>query len=357
MSCTAWAAWAAGSFIIAALQEESFMRRSIALALILALTLSLATPAFADFQYSETTKMTGGMAAGMTKMLGVFSKDARKATQPRNTTISFKGNKMRREEEDGQAEIWDLDGRRIIHLDTKNKTYTAVTFEEMRAQMEAEKKKAAEQQSKHKGGDNAQLKITPKIKITPGTETKKLLGHTAKEVKVRIDMEMESTDPKSKGQSMTTWMTSDEWLAPVTGYDEVKRFYMRMAKEFEWLPGTALGGNVQFAPAMGELQKNSAKLEGMPLLHNTSMGFSGTGQPGQPAPQADQGGNPLSKGIGGLFGKKKKKDDDAQPAETTSASGSLMDMTVEVTSTSTSKLDASLFEIPAGYKQVEPKKK
>jgi len=324
--------------------------------LILALTLSLATPAFADFQYSETSKITGGMMSGTMKMLGAFSKDARKATQPKNTTISVKGNKMRREEEDGRAEIWDLDGRRIIHLDTKSKTYYSVTFEEMRAQMEEARKKAAEQQSKHKGSD-AQVKMTPKIKITPGAETKKLLGHTAKEVKVRIDMEMESTDPKTKGQSGAMWTVSDEWLAPVTGYDEMKRFYVRMAKELDWMPDAAMGGNVQFAPAMAELQKNSVKLEGMPLLHNTSVGFTGNGQPGQ-TPQADQGGNPLTKGIGGIFGKKKKKDEDAQqPAETASASGSLMDMTVEVTSTSTGKLDSGLFEIPAGYKQTEPKEK
>jgi hypothetical protein len=333
------------------------MRRTAALALIVLLTLSLSTPSFADFQYTETSTITGGMMVGTMKMLGAFSKDARKASQPRNTTISVKGNRMRREETDGKAEIWDLDGRRIIHLDTKSRTYYTVTFDEMRAQMEEARKKAAEQQSKHKGGDAAQVKMTPKIKITPGTETKKLLGHTAKEVKVRIDMEMESTDPKTKGQSGAMWTTSDEWLAPVAGYDEMKRFYMRMAKELDWMPDAVLGANPQFAPAMAELQKSSAKLEGMPLLHNTSVGFSGTGQPGQ-SPQANQSGNPLTNGIGGLFGKKKKKDDDAQqPAEAASASGSLMDMTVEVTSTSTSKLDSGLFDVPSDYKQVEPKEK
>ncbi|MBZ5523000.1 MAG: hypothetical protein LAP21_12245 [Acidobacteriia bacterium] len=334
------------------------MRRITALALIVMLTLSISTPAFADFQYSETSKITGGMMVGSMKVLGAFSKDARKVTQPKNTTISVKGNKMRREEDDGKAEIWDLDGRRIIHLDAKSQTYYSVTFDEMRAQMEEARKKAAEQQNKHKGKDgDAQVKMTPKIKITPGAGTKKLLGHTAKEVKVRIDMEMESTDPKTRGQSGAMWTSSDEWLAPVTGYDEMKHFNMRLAKEFEWLPGEVFGGNAQMAPAMAELRKNSVKLEGMPLLMNTSVGFSGTGQPGQ-SPQAEQSGNPLSKGIGGLFGKKKKKDDDAQqPAEAGSTTGSLMDMTVEVTAVSTSKLDAGLFGIPAGYKQVEPKRK
>src|SRR5205807_1320812 len=105
------------------------MRRTTALALILALTLSIATPAFADFQYTETTKMTGGAMSGSMRMLGAFNKDMRDANQPKATTISVRGNKMRREQADGRAEIWDLDGRRIIHLDAKNKSYTIVTFD------------------------------------------------------------------------------------------------------------------------------------------------------------------------------------------------------------------------------------
>jgi hypothetical protein len=173
---------------------------------------------------------------------------------------------------------------------------------------------------------------------------------------MRIDMEMESTDPKTKGQSGTMWTTSDQWRATVTGYDEMKRFNIRLAKEFAWLPGEVFGGSAQMAPAMAELRKNSANLNGMPLLMNTSVGISGNGQPGQ-SPQAGQSGNPLTKGIGGIFGKKKKKDDDAPAsADGSSTSGSLMDMTVEVTSVSTSKLDADLFSIPTGYKQIEQPK-
>jgi hypothetical protein len=104
----------------------------------------------------------------------------------------------------------------------------------------------------------------------------------------------------------------------------------------------------------------------MPLLSMVSVGMAG--QPGQtntPEASDDQkqsSSNPLSKGLGGIFGKKKKKDDamqddssgssDAAPA---GAPGSLMDTTVEVTSISTATVDANLFKIPEGYKQVQPK--
>jgi hypothetical protein len=334
------------------------MRRSLAAATGLALLLSTSTACLADFQYSETSKMTGGALAGSMKVLGVFSKDARQAGQGTTSTISVKGNRMRRESSQGTAEIIDLSGRRIIQLNLKQKTYSVMTFDEMRARLEEARKKAAEQQAKRAKGENPQLKITPKIQVAPGTQTKQILNYTAKEMKTRIDMEMESQDPNRPG-SANTWVTSDSWIAPVKGYDELKTFHMRMAKELDWLPGAVFGSNVQMNMASVELQKSTAKLSGLPLLQYTSMGM---GQPGststsQTQPQ-QQSGNPITKGLGGIFGKKNKQDNSQQPASNAGAqttAGSLMDMTIEVTSVSTSALDSGLFDVPAGFKQVEAK--
>jgi hypothetical protein len=345
------------------------MKRAIAGTLAAALMFSLSTPCFADFQYTETSKITGGAAVGAMKFAGVFSKDARQATQGTTTTISFKGNKMRREDSLGQVEIIDLDARRITHIDTKKKTYSTMTFDEMRAQMEEARKKAAEQQAKH-NKEQGNVKIVPKIQVTPGTGTKKLLDYTAKEMKVRVDMEMQSDDPKAKGQTANLWVNSDSWVAPVKGYDEVKRFYLRLAKELDWVPGAVLGANPQISPAMVEYRKSAATLNGMPLLALVSVGMAGqAGQTGTPqeASQADQkqaSGNPITQGIGGIFGRKKKKDDTAQQDNANSTSsnqapsgtaGSLMDTTTEVTSVSTSAVDAGLFQVPEGYKQVQTK--
>ena len=327
------------------------------------LVCTLSAPCFADFQYTETSKITGGAAAGAMKFAGVFSKDARQATQGSNSTISLKGNKLRREDSLGMVEIIDLDGRRIIHIDNKKKTYSIMTFDEMRQQMEEARRKAAEQQAKH-SKDQGQVKIVPKVQILAGSESKTLLNYPAKEMKVRVDMEMQSTDPQAKGQTANMWVNSDSYIAPVKGYDEVKRFYQRLAKELDWVPGAILGANPQIAPAMVEYRKSAATLNGMPLLSMVSVGM--TGQPGA-APQAAQddqkssGGNPITHGIGGLFGKKKNKDNAAQGdssksgSQSASTPGSLMDTTIEVTSVSTSAVDASLFAIPEGYKQVQTK--
>jgi len=337
------------------------MKRGIAFALASSLLFSLSTPCFADFQYTETTKITGGAAVGAMKFAGVFSKDARQMTQGTTSTISFKGNKMRREDSLGQIEIIDLDGRRITQIDTKKKTYSTITFDEMRARMEEARKKAAAEQAKRNKEQPSQVKITPKVTITPGTGSKKILDYNAKETKMRVDMEMTSDDPKAKGQAANMWVDSDAYIAPVKGYDEVKHFYQRMAKELDWLPGTMMGGNAQIAPAMVEYRKSATALNGMPLLSLVSVGMAG--QPGAPqqASHEDQksSGNPITGGIGGLFGKKKKKDDAAQDdqsnAKPSGAAGSLMDTTTEVTSVSTNAVDAGLFKVPEGYKQVEAK--
>ena len=344
--------------------KRGYMKRAIACVLASMLLFSLSTNCFADFQYTETSKITGGAAAGAMKFVGVFSKDARQATQGTTSTISFKGNKMRREDSLGQIEIIDLDARRITHIDTKKKTYSTITFDEMRAQMEEARKKAAEQQAKH-NKDQANVKIVPKIQVTPGAGTKKLLDYTAKEMKVRVDMEMTSDDPKAKGQAANMWVNSDSWIAPVKGYDEVKHFYMRMAKELDWVPGAVLGANPQISPAMVEYRKSAASLNGMPLLSMVSVGMEGqAGAPQQQASHDDQksSGNPISS-IGGIFGRKKKKDDSSPQDDKSGSSnaapsgtpGSLMDTTIEVTSVSTSAVDAGLFQVPEGYKQVQGK--
>jgi hypothetical protein len=336
------------------------MKRGIAFALVSTLVFSLSTPCFADFQYTETTKITGGAAAGAMKFVGVFSKDARQATQGTTSTISFKGNKMRREDSLGQVEIIDLDGRRITNIDTKKKTYSTMTFDEMKARMEEARKKVAAEQAKRNKEQPSQVKITPKVTITPGTGSKKLLDYTAKETKMRVDMEMTSDDPKAKGQTANMWVDSDSYIAPVKGYDEVKRFYQRMAKELDWLPGTMMGGNAQIAPAMVEYRKSATALNGMPLLSLVSVGMAGQPGAAQQTSHDDQksSGNPMSS-IGGLFGKKKKKDDATQDdkgeSKPSGTPGSLMDTTTEVTSVSTNAVDADLFKIPDGYKQVEAK--
>ena len=349
-------------------------RKSTALA---AMVLFVCQSGYADFKYSETSKITGGALVGMTKTLGVFSKDARHVMDPTTRTVAVKGNKLRTEESDGHIQIIDLDGRRFIEIDPKTKTYGIATFDDMkkameqkRAEMEAKMK---EEQAKHGNEPQANLKITPKFESTETGATKTLLGLSAKEVKAKMEMTMESTDPKTQGQQMTTVVNADQWIAPeVPGYSEIRDFYMKMAKELDWIPGQMMGAmaNSNIQLSMSELRKsNLAHITGMPMLVYTSMSMAGNGQnPGaqqqaaQPQPQgqpqqSDDSSIPtspqdmLSKSLGGMFHKKQKQQQqqDAQTTNPASTPGSLMEMQSEVTAYSSDSLDSSLFAPPAGY--------
>ena len=341
----------------------------------------------ADFKYTQSSKMTGGSLLTMTKSLGVFSKNARKLDEPQLSTIMVKGNRMRSEHSTGTVEIIDLDSRRFINIDTIKKTYSTMTFEEFKANMERAQERAKEEQAKAvaKHPEAANLKVTPKVHSEETGATRTILDLPTKEVKWQIEMQFESTDPKvqqqAQGASMT--MNSDAWLAPsVPGYDEMRQFYVRMAKQLDWLPGAMgnmTGMNAQMGPAMREFQKNLATVKGMPLLQNISFGMTSTAvpqnqtsasQPSQtPPPQQsdDQGsvptstGSAISKGMGsvfGSFGKKKKHDQDAADSSNSaqqsgSATGALMEMQIKVTQYSNGSVDGGLFDIPAGYTQVQ----
>jgi hypothetical protein len=334
------------------------MKRLVSSALVFCLMAGPSVAAFADVQYTEQSKITGGAAAGAMKFAGVFSKDARQATQGSTETISVKGNKMRQESSLGTATIYDLDARKIINIDLKHKTYSVTTFDEMRRQMEEARRKAEEKQAKSHKGDAQQVKIIPKIKVTPGSGSKQILNYTAKEQKTQIDMEMQAQDEKHNTQNGNMWVNADTYVAPVKGYDEVKRFYARLAKELDWVPGTIFGGNsnVQIGQPMIEYRKSLTTMNGMPLLSYVSVGSGPnpgtTGQAAASQPEKKSG-NVVSRGLGGMFGKKQKEDSSQQSI---GAGTSLMDMTTEVTSFKAAPVDASLFTIPAGFKEVEAKK-
>jgi len=360
------------------------MKTKLSLIRLIIFVVLVSTFSVADFKYTQQSKITGGTLLSMTKTLGVFSKSARKMDEPQVSVTLLKGNRLRQEHADGQIEIIDLDGKRFVYIDPANKTYSTMTFEEFKAAMQRAAEHAKEEQAKAmKGHPQAQnVKLTPKLDMQKTGATKTVLNLPTQEIKMKIDMVMESTDPNAQPgpQSAAMSISSDSWVAPgVPGFSQMHDFYVKMAKELDWLPGTMSGGmgmSPMMGPAMDEMRKNAVKMDGMPLLQYVSMGMSASGAPQgqgaaqqppaqQPAQQTSDSSpsNPrdaLAKGLGGMFGglgKKKKQDQDQSNQAASSAPpsqpGSMMDMTIEVLSFSNSALDASLFDIPAGYAQVQ----
>jgi hypothetical protein len=366
------------------------VRKSLSILLLLPL---VSSPALADFKYTDTSQITGGALMGMASFAAKFSKDSRAAMQPITTTHYLKGNKMRTDGSDGSIQIIDLDGRRIISIDNQKRTYSVATFEEIKAAMEkarADAEAKAKQQPSKAGQaqDAQQLQVTPKITVLPGSGTRTILGQDTKETRVKMDMEMQAQNngqapPPKPGEptSVTFTMTMDTFVAPsVSGYQEIGEFYKKMAKEVNWVPPSNIHVDPRMTQGMSELQKNSDALKGLPMLSYISMGI-----PPQPGanPNASQttsnnsssdsskstdsgnsvptsGSDAVVKGLGSLFGKKKKQQDDnakagtpAPPPNPNPDPNALMEMTTQVSSFSDSPLDASLFDIPAGYTQVQ----
>ena len=365
-----------------------------------AVTVAVTGTSRADFKYTQQSKVTGGALVGVTKTLGVFSKSARQATEPQLSTTMIHGNRMRTEQAAGTVEIIDLDGKRFIHIDTAKKVYWVQTFDQFKQQMEQaqEKIKAEQAKAAAKHGDAQSVTVVPKFDAQATGATRTVMNIPAKEMKMRVDMLFKSTDPKTEADleksNASYWMTADSWYGSIPGYDEVRQFYLKMAKELDWLPGSMGMANPQMTQAAEEFRKNAIKMDGMPLVQYTTMGMAANGQNGQGQPSDGQGPgsqgsgqsqaqpqpsssdnspptsaqSAITKGIGSLFGKKKQ----AQPSDSGSANasggsgangapppptpvaGSMMDVTTEVTSYSQDSLDASLFEVPAGYALVQP---
>lgn len=332
---------------------------------------------WADFSYKETSRITGGAMATMMRMAGAFSRQAR---EPMETTVAVKGDRMVHRTA-SNATVIDLGSQTITTIDMERKTYSVMTFDEMKQMVE-------QISQRQQQGAGAQSQPNVKVSVQNTGNTKQIAGMEAKELVMK--MEMENKDPKT-GQTGTMTMTSDMWIAPaVAGYDEVRAFQKRMAEKLNWTPGgNMFMSNPQVSQGMAQMYREAGKLDGVPVITSITMGGAaiGTGaaptgdagqqaaaqpqsqpqaQP-QPAPQQPSAGGALGGALGsrlaglGGFGRKKQQSQDTQtpaqqqqaPAGSAPASGSLLEMTTEASGFSSAAVDASLFAIPAGFKQVD----
>jgi hypothetical protein len=224
-----------------------------------------------------------------------------------------------------------------------------------------------------------------------------------------VTVEFEAKDPAS-GKAAPMTMTNNVWLAAgVAGYAELRAFHEKMAAKVPWAQGGEPGpGGAEMARGMAEIQKQMAKVEGVPILSVMKTTGKVDGQsmpqltPGQQAQlndaqkQMEQAlaeareeqarasknapeestrssiagalGGRLPGGFGG-FGRKKKTAEPppqasapppaaapakrAAGAETMDASGALMEMTMESKNFSAASVDAAKFEVPAGFKKAD----
>jgi hypothetical protein len=351
----------------------------------------LAMPAllFADFSYQESSQITGGSIVGILKMARAFSKEARKAGEPIVTTVYLKGNRLANISPDN-IEIIDLDHQTITHIDTVKRTYTVMTFQQMKEQVAAAQEEMQKKQAEHSADKTApnsnpdNVKVNFEVHVRKTGAEKQVSGLSTSEA--ILTMTMNATDQNTQ-QSGNLAITNDMWIVPdVPGYSQMRDFYMRMAAEL----GTVnAGGGLDFSKlfpqnpgagqALDDMAKEMQKIKGVPIMQVVRMGTTTDGKPLPAASEAPlpadsspamPSGSEIAKqsaaseltshlpfgGFGG-FGHKKKND---QPPPEQNANTppptSMILMESQVTSSnfSSDPVDPSHFDVPAGYKQLQP---
>jgi hypothetical protein len=361
---------------------------------------------FADASYQETTQITGGSMVAPLKSMSFLSKSMRDMLAPITTTTMIHGNQKAVVGKDS-IEITDLDKETVTHIDPVHKTYTVVTFAQMRQAFAQVPKQMQQAQDKAKQAPDqpqqpkSDLKTSFDVSVKNTGVTKEINGLSAQEQLVTLQMHVTDPNaPPTQTSAVTYVVTTDAWITPdppevkeIQDFD--KRFGQKLMEgvdlsafkaqmtqmhDMSQNPGMSqmFAGKPGSSEAMAEMGKEMAKLQGTRVMEVTRMGGSGTGPAGaqnsaqtsEPAPSAAPSnpngsmsgmlGSALGSSALGAFHRKKI----AQPASdtpttTTNADGTqttsttLMETTVQKSNFSQAPVSSSNFEVPGGYKKVD----
>jgi hypothetical protein len=360
---------------------------------------------FADASYQETTQITGGSMVAPLKSMSFLSKSMRDVFAPITTTTMIHGNQKAVVGKDS-IEITDLDKETVTHIDPVHKTYTVVTFAQMRqAFAQAPKQIQQAQEQAKQAPDQPQqpksdLKTSFDVSVKNTGATKEISGFTAQEQLVTLQMHVTDPNaPPTQATNAATYVvTTDAWITPdppevkeIQDFDkrfaqklmegvDLSAFKAQMAQmnDMSKNPGLSqmFAGKPGSAEAMSEMAKEMAKLQGTRVMEVTKMGASGTGPAGaqnspqnqEPAPSAAPANNSVSGMLGSALGssalgafhrKKAAQPASDTPTTTTNADGTqttsatLMETTVQKSNFSHAPVASSNFEVPAGYKKIE----
>lgn len=337
-----------------------------------ALVAVLAAPAAnaQDVQYTTVTKvdMGGGMNAIM-RMAG--------ASEVKETAY-IKGKKLR-SDGDKQSTIFDLDNSRFISINHAEKTYTSVPIADFAqvatSSMRGVKAEVSKDQLKGTAVDSAGNKadFIVDLKVDPTKARRNINGNDAEQVLVTMETNVHVT-PQGQSQSEeagTLVILMDTWNANSGPAADVVRAWEKAAsKEIAAAAlsrrsnmGPAFSANPGMAEAMKKAQEEAQKVEGIAVLTTThlvivapgkkfdrDLALKGSGSGGGAAPEQKRGG--LRGMIGKAIESSRQPQQEQKPAQE-ATQGTLAKVVTEIRDVKSTSLPASLFEIPAGYREVK----
>ena len=282
-----------------------------------------------------------GMFGGKAAKEGITSTSAVKGDRKMTTT-------------DTSGRIVDLAEEKVYELDFKKKSYTVVTFAELRQQIkEAQEKaqreadKAAKEQTGKEKPESTEkapeMEVDFDVKETG--QKKSIAGYDAREVVMTITVREKGKSLEDNGGLV---VTSDMWLGPeIPAMKELADFEMRywkaVAPEAAGVSAEQLAMVIASYPlvkqGMDRLNREKVNLKGTPLSTVTT--FDAVKSPQQAAKEneSSSGG-----GLSGMLARKVMKKEDAKPRAT------IFTLTGETLEVATAVSAADL-AIPADFKQ------
>lgn len=298
------------------------------------------------------------------------------------TTTYLSGHKLRTDT-DIYGSIIDLDAERIINIDHKKKSYSVVTFAEMRAALAGVMEGARsepEKKGKQEAKDSVSIKYSVKVDRTG--ERAKVAGYDAERVFVTINMEAEAENDRGKKEEVGSMvLLVDQWTsksAPQnTAYEEFYKTYaQKLGREFRaTVQGmqAAFASNPQLKDGFEAAAKELQKVQGIALRTTTHVVLvpagltldrqavlaEGTASAAKAeAEKKDE--KPKGGGFRGMMGAIKAAAENAGSSEDKPAGPPkqtvIMVMSDEVKSISTGAIAGDKFAPPTGYKEVKESK-
>ena len=293
------------------------------------------------------------------RMMGMFGGKAVKEGVV--STSAVKGDRMVTLN-DTTGRIVDLAEEKVYELDLKKKSYTVVTFAELRQQLKEAQEKAqrdAEKAAKEEAGKEKEKATEPDQKapemdvefdVKETGERKAIAGYDAREVVMTITVHEKGRTIEDRGGLI---VASDMWLGPeIPAMRELAEFELRywkaIAPEAPGMSPEQLATVVAMYPlvkqAMDRLNREQVNMKGTPLLTVTTFDAVKSADQTAKESQSSSGGG-LSGGMSGMLARKMmKKDKDEKPRVT------IFTINAETLEIATSVSAADL-EIPAGFKQ------
>jgi hypothetical protein len=308
-----------------------------------AITLS-ASVALAEGNVQQKTRLhIGGVVGGIVNVFG--GKAAREGV---TSDVSVKGNRMLTANE-RSGELVDLTEEKIYRIDYARKSYSVVTFDELRKQYEEAKKEAEEEakeakSSKSEKSEGPEYEVDFKVEETGEKQT--VNGFSTKQVIATATVHEKGKKLEQSGGAV---LTADMWMGPkIPVMREIGAFQQKYFKQLYGDPtaemqqmAVLMATTPTFAKAMKEFSKKRSAFEGDAI--RTTLTFESVAAPGQEAEEEESAGL-----VGGLLRNAMKKRQEKKGDAPAPGRSRLFESTTEVLSASS---DAGEVSVPAGFKE------